>query len=97
MELAKTGKRKTGKTGVGFRSTEVSTPPFESSRRDLHDEHGLEDTQFQGLFASWAPYPQFPSSAPLQKMIGTGTNWNRVGTGTGTNWNWQEPVRNRNR
>ena len=35
-------------------------------------------------------YPEFPSSASLQKIIGTGTNRNRVGTGTGTNQNRQE-------
>ena len=97
MEPAKSGKRKTGKTGVGFRSTEVSTPRFESSRRDVQDERGLEDIQIQALFTPWAPSPQVTSSAPLQKKIGTGTNQNRVGTITGMNGFWQEQARNRNR
>ena len=36
-------KLKIGLTGVKFGSLEALVPPFESSRRDLHDGHGFSD------------------------------------------------------
>ena len=35
-----------GLNGSKFRSLEALVPPFESSRRDLHDEHGFSNVRF---------------------------------------------------
>ena len=39
-------KFETGVTDVKFRSPEALVPPFESSRRDLHDGHGFSNFLF---------------------------------------------------
>ena len=62
-------------TGVKFRFLEALVPPFESSRRDLHDRHGFSDflmCPFLGLMCNFHDFVEGAASKGIaQHRIST--------------------------